>query len=199
MALPATHIRFAIDLKDRFKILDIGQYVSGTVYPDSRYVTGLERKATHPQEAENWDLNTCSDFRKGWYVHLLCDQLQKRIMLAAVPSAFEGDKEAVWVQHTALKVLQDDIDIAQFDIKFFLGGLDYAEAASGENLADLQRYNKALQTAYQDNIRAPSLITDLGINEEMQHALNKQIEIYRRDPVIMEAILGFYDKMIAEV
>ena len=49
MALEATHIRFAFDLKDVYDVSDIDAFVSGSIYPDSRYVTGIDRLATHPE------------------------------------------------------------------------------------------------------------------------------------------------------
>jgi hypothetical protein len=48
MALEATHIRFALDLKDTYGVNDVHAFVSGAVYPDSRYVMGIDRIATHP-------------------------------------------------------------------------------------------------------------------------------------------------------
>ena len=38
MALEATHIRFAYDLKEKYKITDLEKYISGLIYPDSRYI-----------------------------------------------------------------------------------------------------------------------------------------------------------------
>lgn len=50
MALEASHIRFALDLKDKYSIQDVQKLVSGTVYPDSRYATKIDRQLTHPQD-----------------------------------------------------------------------------------------------------------------------------------------------------
>lgn len=41
MALEGTHIRFALDVGDKYNIKDLGKYISGTLYPDSRYITGI--------------------------------------------------------------------------------------------------------------------------------------------------------------
>lgn len=47
MSLGATHIRFALDLRDRYQVQDIEKYLSGTIYSDSRYVTKIDRNLTH--------------------------------------------------------------------------------------------------------------------------------------------------------
>ena len=57
MGLEATHIRFALDLKEDLDAKDLNKYLSGAIYPDSRHVTKLERKVTH-----NFDLVVNKDF-----------------------------------------------------------------------------------------------------------------------------------------
>ena len=47
MAFTATHIKFALDFKDKYDIKDLSHYLSGAIYPDSRYVTGIDRNLTH--------------------------------------------------------------------------------------------------------------------------------------------------------
>lgn len=43
MPLEATHIRFALDLLNKYKIKNIDQYIAGAVYPDSHYITGIKK------------------------------------------------------------------------------------------------------------------------------------------------------------
>ena len=47
MALPATHIRFAAALCERLGVADLPAFFSGTLYPDSRWLTGVDRQRTH--------------------------------------------------------------------------------------------------------------------------------------------------------
>ena len=47
MSLQITHIRFALDLHKELNITSLDQYISGTIYPDSRYMTGIDRSLTH--------------------------------------------------------------------------------------------------------------------------------------------------------
>lgn len=41
MALEATHLRFALDLLPKLEVKDINDYLAGSIYPDSRYTTGI--------------------------------------------------------------------------------------------------------------------------------------------------------------
>ncbi|MFH1835317.1 MAG: hypothetical protein ABH851_03910 [Methanobacteriota archaeon] len=47
MALELTHVLFARDLKDKLNVQNEAEYYAGTVYPDSRYTTGIQRDKTH--------------------------------------------------------------------------------------------------------------------------------------------------------
>ena len=74
MSLEATHIRLALDLQDRLNISDRKKYISGTVYPDSRYISKIDRRFTHNPELVN-ELDGSDDFLKGMAVHYLCDKV----------------------------------------------------------------------------------------------------------------------------
>ena len=49
MALEATHMRFALDLKNKYQVRNIKKYIVGTIYPDSRYLSGIDRTLTHSE------------------------------------------------------------------------------------------------------------------------------------------------------
>src|SRR5690242_13526073 len=134
MALEATHIRYALDVKDKYEVRDIEKYVSGAIYPDSRYITKIDRHLTHPEDFMSWDVLELEDFRKGWYVHLLYDAIQGKVFRIKFPEIVatdilaHGDEQ--WIKRTALKVLQDLDDVKNFDIVTYLPYLDYVENAS---------------------------------------------------------------------
>ena len=83
MALEATHIRYALDNKDRFDVSDETKYVSGTVYPDSRYPTGIARTLTHDDSQMQKNFWSNDDFRKGWAAHLLYDKIQQSVRVVS--------------------------------------------------------------------------------------------------------------------
>ena len=206
MALIATHIRFALDLKDKYQVSDLGKYVSGTIYPDSRYVTGVERKITHPQGYE-LELVKKDDFRKGWGVHLLCDKVQKEITKEKFPEIFiqagadQGQGSDLWIRLTTLKIIQDIDDVSKYDIVKYLPLLDYIEAANGEDRAKLLEYNKIFQGMYvnpsTDSIQSQyGMWKAFGIGEEMARKVKIQAEKYKADNGVTSLVHEIYSEML---
>jgi len=204
MALEATHIRFALDVKDDHRVLDLGKYLSGTVYPDSRYVSGIDRRLTHPEDFLNKAFIRNDDFLKGWAMHLLYDQIQYDVTKEKFPEIFEfetGQGSKRWIYHTALKILQDMDDITKFDIKSVLPLLDYVENPNGEDLEKVKLNNQAIQKMYSQvsNINLNSYYEFwkfFNIGEELSQAVTKQAEKFRKDQKSMELLLQIYPDTI---
>ena len=150
MALAATHIKFALDLKSTYNPQNEAAYISGSIYPDSRYLTKIDRHLTHNLET----LNPTTDFEKGWQNHLVCDKIQGLMMNKHLPDEFNSDKNKMkqgndfWVRRTALKIIQDIEIINSFDIKKLLPLLDYIETPNNESITKMKRYNQLMQKFY---------------------------------------------------
>ncbi|HLD81917.1 MAG TPA: hypothetical protein VJA22_01770, partial [Patescibacteria group bacterium] len=163
MALEATHIRFAVDLKDLLKISNMDHYISGTVYPDSRYVTGVDRRLTH-QETLIDPYLVGNDFEKGWAVHLICDDIQWMLLKESFPEVEatdtgigtyvpEGDAGTTqrfdpWCYRTAVKIIQDVLDCKEFDVERYLTHLNYVDNPRSEDIVLVARYNRILSSLY---------------------------------------------------
>lgn len=149
MALPATHIRFALDLKDRYKVNNLSHYLSGSVYPDSRYLTGIDRALTHNNEIlkKDW-ANT--DFKKGWQTHCLCDLAQIKARNSIFSDILKNDspKDNLWYTFTSLKIIQDMDDSKKISVKDYLAYLDYASNPSSEDLRQIKKFNQLIITMY---------------------------------------------------
>ena len=145
MALPATHIRFALELVDRLPVGSRKAYLAGTMYPDSRWLTGLGREATHADIHLHPGFAT-SDFRWGWHVHCRCDQIQSALMQQSFPELTAFDDGQRWVYSSALKMIQDSSDLLAVDMAGEMAGLAPVETPNNE---DPERIN-----AYYDGVRA---------------------------------------------
>jgi hypothetical protein len=204
MALEATHIRFAIDLKDRFNVQNMERYISGTIYPDSRYVTGMDRMATHPEDYTDWDLKRADDFKKGWLVHLFADHIQWEITKELLPKVFEGSEGQGgerWIKHTAIKILQDLDDVRKFDIKSYLPYLRHVENPNGENVKMVERYNLLFLAMYADpatvNIDSCyEMWKAFGIGDELAEKIKFRAGVYLKDKAITETIHRIYPAML---
>lgn len=204
MALEASHIRFALDLAEKNQVKDVKKYVSGTIYPDSRYVTEIDRHLTHPADFMNEAFIKNDDFRKGWAMHLLCDNIQYEVSKEKLPEIFElpeGQGGERWIHHTALKILQDIKDVQKYDIKKYLPFLDYVETPNGEDSGIVLKYNQIFQNMYTD----PGKVTIdscyemwklFGIGDELALKVKLQAEAYSKDKKVMDFIDQVYELML---
>ena len=147
MALPATHIRFALDLVDHRPVGSRQAYLAGTLYPDTRWLTGLGREATHAEIHLQPSFAT-SDFRWGWHVHCRCDQIQSALMQQTFPELTELDEGPRWVYLSALKMIQDKGDLAAVDMAGELTGLAPVETPNNEDPERISAYYGGVRNIY---------------------------------------------------
>ncbi len=143
MALTATHLRFALEMKDKLLVQHMEQYLSGAMYPDSRYFTGVAREVTHDESLLAGDVRQLDDFRKGWAMHLVCDRTQGKAMEQLFPEEIASlqSNEESWIFRTALKVLQDIDDTQQFDANRFVRMMTWYQSPCGNETSEqLERY-----------------------------------------------------------
>jgi hypothetical protein len=201
MALLATHIRFAVCLKDQVKISDLGKYISGTVYPDSRYLTGIDRNLTHYSDLENIAFST-DDFKKGWMVHYLCDKSQRTLMRKLFPEMHKGKTEAEWwINFSALKNVHDAIILKDFDVKPYLEYLDYVENPSGEDVQKIKAFNKLIQEMYsnKNNISiddCEKMWLDFGVEGDVVKAVIDMTRKFFEDELICQKLTPLFLQMV---
>jgi hypothetical protein len=113
MSFQASHLNFAQKVIDLIKPVDLIGYFSGTLYPDSRYITKVDRAKTHteiriePQKI----LSLTDDFAKGWQVHLWYDKLAlphlDQIALDRPYQPEDTKNPETWVKVTSAKLVED--------------------------------------------------------------------------------------------
>lgn len=149
MALEATHLRFAFALKDDLGVRDSEKFAAGAVYPDTRYLTGIDRRLTHDfgYFSRRPEL---SDFEKGWLSHLLGDRVFRRVAEDKFPDLFLSDElEERWVAGTAVKIIQDVFDAGSFDLPAILPLLDYYELHFHEDERKVVEYQRIIRKTYE--------------------------------------------------
>lgn len=145
-----THLRFALDLKQKLDIHDLTRYLSGALYPDSRYFTKVPRTVTHNEGAPT-DLfaKGWTDFEKGWATHLYYDRVAGTHidpMLGGLPLA---TGEEGWFRATAIKAIEDSVSYDLLPDP--LGLLQHLEASPpprGEDPALLGAHYASLRVLY---------------------------------------------------
>jgi hypothetical protein len=206
MALECSHIRFALDIKDVFGVQDMEKYISGSIYPDSRYVTGFERPLTHNNDYLSKDFWAEDDYKKGWVAHLLLDLTQKAIFndvfkdLLGTQNIEQGND--TWVKRSGLKVLQDMDDFTKFDLEKHLPYLKYYEASNNEPAEDMKKYYETVARMYagkdkvtiQDSV---ALVTGWGLDPELAKQVGASAVKLEQDSFVKENIVKVYDQALA--
>jgi len=205
MPLEATHIRFALDLQNKYQIKDIQQYISGAIYPDSRYITGIDRNLTHddkfllPEFAQD-------DFHKGWQTHRICDLVyniivKTRLFIDLFPVSYNSYNEPEWVTLTALKIIQDMDDMQSFNIQQYLPYLDYPPNPNQEQIEEIKKYNQLMIDLYKD--KKITTVNDninmwlaLGIETRLGNVLRAKVADFLKDPKMVMRIKAVYKEML---
>ena len=200
MALEGTHIRFAAALKDELKVVDIDKFIAGTIYPDSRYLTGINRDLTHNDDFLDKDF-LVDDFNKGWFVHCLCDKVQLKALIEYFPQMMNSkDKDEWFVNFSALKNVQDLYEMKNFDIQPYLKCLDYVDNPNQEEIKKIAGFNKMVQKMYSvRDITMESLSSmwlTLGLKPEIVGRVIAVTAEFSKDKKIMIQIEKVFDKML---
>jgi hypothetical protein len=201
MALEGTHIRFALDLEQEYAIEDRRAFLAGTIYPDSRWISGVDRKKTHSDRFLRRDFAD-SEFKAGWQVHCICDKVQGAIFDEIMPKRKSEDREARWIRLSAAKMVQDISDIRQFELARHLPSLNHAEAPNREDIHAVRRFNRIIQETYQNgkHPRATEyhrLWTRVGLSDSMASRLVATMQNTLTDTVLVQEIEQVYDRMLA--
>ena len=204
MALEATHIRFALDLKDKYQVQNIKKYISGTIYPDSRFITGIDRNLTHNNEILKPKFVT-DDFKKGWQVHQICDIAQHFILRKQIlflnKHPMKDWKENKWVEFTSAKIIQDMADMQKFDIQKIIGFLEYAENPNGEDIKKVKEYNKIMINLYKDKTKTTvednyKMWLALGIGNKLCNKVKEKTSKFLKDKKLVQKIESCYQIML---
>jgi DNA-binding transcriptional MerR regulator len=205
MPLEATHIRFALDLQNKYKIKDLGQYLAGTIYPDSHYLTGIDRELVHGNRFLLPGFAT-NDFNMGWQVHQICDLVfdiivEKRLFSNLFSINHRLYNEQNWIILTALKAIQDMNDVQLFDIQKYLELIQYAHNPNGENIAGVDNYNKIVINRYknkafttvEENI---DILLKLGVKSSLCKQIRVKTEEFLQNQKLLDSVKLIYGGMI---
>lgn len=201
MSLEATHLRFALEIKEDLGVLGLERYCAGVVYPDSRYVTGISRHLTHDL-AYFEDRPNLTDFEKGWMAHIIGDRIFKEVTEDKFSDLVLFDEPYHrWPVITAIKIIQDLKDFDSFDIQGVLGFLDYYELHFREDERKVVEYSRIIQDLYRGKDKLTvedclSMWEKLGMNrQEIAMLRKKVIELYEDKKLIADIQDNFSDGM----
>ena len=201
MALAATHIRLALDMADRYPVKHFPQFISGTIYPDSRWLTGINRNLTHGDRFLQKDF-VRSDFTYGWHVHCLVDHVQARLYKMLFPDAEAMDRQQRWILLSAAKVIQDRHDLDKFDLQGGIALLNYAEAPAGEDIQLVRAFNRIIRETYKDRDKDHlpdyyTLWTGVGLEGIVAGKVMAQVKTLLSNTRLVSKIESTYAQIVA--
>lgn len=206
MALLATHIRFALDIRQRFPLDSLGDYCAGAAYPDSRYLTGIRRKQTHFEDSPHDPFaDGLTDFERGWAAHNLYDLKAGGHYMNLLPRPKDDLKQFnhVWCYLTALKVVEDIGSYSRFGADLpLLQGLQCDRRPLNEDADKLNRYFDGLKRLYADRPspqRYGELLRDWGADEQVSSGVLDAVAKIDADAGRKEQVTAIYMKVLQDV
>ena len=202
MPLLHSHIRFAVDIRESLHVENLAPYISGTMYPDSGYISGLDKDITHPADFLERSFFHESDFGKGCFAHVLYDRLFDRVARKSFPELFStqwnGQRKGseLWAGRTALKILQDIEDAKAIQRENYLPHLEYAENPNQEKLDEVREYNSILQKVFAEKgdpyEKYYRMWTLFRVEEYKVAMIREFVEKFRKDPRTLQTIGEIY-------
>jgi hypothetical protein len=147
MALPATHVRYALMQMPSGVERHRSAVIAGTLYPDSRMLTGIGREQTHAADCLTDGFAT-TPFRLGWQLHLRCDLLQAEIHARLWPAAAALPEPRRWIAMSAAKMVQDEADRLAGPLGKYLVTLSPSETPFGEPADRIIRFYRLIHDLY---------------------------------------------------
>lgn len=202
MAHEATHVRFARDLEKALGVRNKTEYYSGSVYPDSRYVTRLPRSSTHGITSLTPGM---SDFDKGCFTHVLYDRIVGPRYLedtewhgTGITPLSEG-----WIQMTAAKLVEDHFSCEALgeELSLMLETDAPEVPPNQERPDDLERYYESLHRLYR---KKPVLEDHLfffqvfNIPMDVARRVIEEADKITHDPIRRKRIEQLYGQCLQE-
>ena len=202
MAMQATHILFARDIKTYLTVQNPHAYFAGAVYPDSRYVTHIERSKTHIKR--NPFDSSLTDFEKGWATHVLYDELStpKRHHLLPEPVGDYHRKDPIHLYVTAMKFIEDEWAYRELQKdSSLLQNISFDQAPHEENPELLNKFSKFLFSLYKQHPTEKDYFAfgvALGTSPDRAHILIEHMKTIKKDQHLVSSITCIYKEVLKE-
>jgi len=200
MALPATHIRFAAVLSERLAVTDVPAYLSGTLYPDSRWLTGVDREQTHDRRFLDPRF-PADDFSLGWHIHCAADCIQADMHASLLPDLAELAPDDRWIRVSAAKAIQDRSDAAGGKLDGVLPCLNDTRTPNGESAQGVAAYLDLVRRVYSRGA-APEwsdyaeLWTGVGLGRQKIERIEDQMNRIHADEGLVNRLQESFDRMV---
>ncbi|BBO75266.1 hypothetical protein DSCW_26830 [Desulfosarcina widdelii] len=200
MALPATHIRFAAVLSAHLSVTDRSAYLSGTLYPDSRWMTGLERGHTHDRRFLEPDFAS-DDFSLGWHIHCVCDHIQSDIHNDLLGNLSQLPPDERWIRVSAARAVQDANDAARGEMFSHLLLLTDNRTPNGESAEGVSAYLELVGRVYSRTVPPvwsdyEALWAGVGLDRQRISQIEEQVKRIMGDESLVNNLYDAFQQMV---
>ena len=191
MPLSASHIKFALDLKDYFKPKDLKKYFEGAIYPDSRYLSGINREKTHSEDFWLKSFWHNDDFKKGWASHNISDRAYVNGIRKIFPSWIDLNDENVKIENAAVKII-GDISLLDDEVLQVIKSIDRVSGMNEEKEEVMAEHFETIKNCYKNG--RETKISDYI--DTMRKSVGKEViekaELLNKDKKLSSVIKNFF-------
>jgi hypothetical protein len=207
MAMEATHVRFALELAGVLGVKDLRAYLSGAVYPDSRYLTGVARSATHAEGSpQDPFASGLSDFERGWATHIVYDahtsELARCELDVLLPDAWQAENWR-WPWVTARKLVEELGTCRLMGERVtVMQTLEPVEYPFGENREVMEKYYEIQRKGYEGQVTVETAVHTLqtaGVEEARLKAVEEVARWMLHHQTATGIIYRFYGETLTAV
>jgi hypothetical protein len=196
MPLSASHIKFALDQIDYFKPNDLDKYLEGAIYPDSRYLSGLDRSKTHDYDfwlEKFWHDN---DFKKGWASHNISDKAYLNGIREIFPLWVDLNEEWVKIENCAVKIVGDIAVLGSLDIIDKLDIIKTVLNSNNESKEKMKEHLQLIKDCYKNGDRTSIadyfVIMTKSLGQDLGEKIMAKAEFFAADEKLSAAINEFF-------
>lgn len=108
-----THLAYAEKYLKKNSVADFDKFVLGSVFPDVRYFTNVNRDLTHARFAVDKNFSGPDSFEAGWKSHIFLDERWNELMKNSI--FYKRYKSDQFVASAAAKILEDELDYKRLE------------------------------------------------------------------------------------
>ncbi|MFA6131189.1 MAG: hypothetical protein WC730_02935 [Patescibacteria group bacterium] len=197
MAAPITHIALTEKIFDSFFNGKLRKdFFIGTLFPDIRYLKGIDRDKTHFENLKITDLKNDESFSAGVKFHSILDIARERFIVDN--NIYSLCPESEYITQS-VKILEDEIfyeQVKDWDVSItYLNEILQAEKDYGVVEKDLKKWHSLLQQYFQkqpDEQAVKNFTLGIGFSNEVACKINQNISIMKTNKQIIDIIGNLY-------
>ena len=189
-------------MANHFSVVHKDAYISGTMYPDSRWITGRKREETHCADCLQPEFAD-TDFTRGWHIHCLCDHIQSQVCRQLFPHWEQLSAAKRWLEKSVISMIQDQADMPALDLDISLSWMNHPQGPLGEDPLLVQQYYDIIRKVYAGKTRLSlnayyELWLMVGLAQKKARTVMDHMETRIKSQALVDTVTGVYPQMVRQ-